>query len=146
MRRVLGKKMNDIQQFKPISQLPLAKAITKEALENADKLYKDLLLARNNPYVLDQETLDRSVKLYIKELDNAWIFEEQIRRWKEAISELDARQKELHKLEKDRGQYKQLANEIIKLCEEVKKNSIDAILNMADDELAMKTILGEIKL
>jgi hypothetical protein len=65
----------------PISMLPTIAGIIDRGLADAEEHYATLLPARDKPYVLDDATVERTIKLHTEQLEFTRIFREQLDRW-----------------------------------------------------------------
>ena len=115
--------------YHPISDISVIRPLIDGPLEESEQLYKDFLSAKDKPYILDRETLDRAIDVYEKERDMDYYFKEQFRRWRQEDPDQDT-SVELDRLEAVRERYDTLAINIINLCKELKKGCIDRILEM----------------
>jgi len=59
--------------WQPISMLPTISGIIDGELADAEEHYATLLQVREKPYVLDDATVDRSIKLHTEQLDFTWV-------------------------------------------------------------------------
>lgn len=144
-----GKKSKRQQKEKPnwqpLSMLPTITSIIDGEVENFEELYGNLCQAKEQPYVLDNMTLDRAIENHRMCLEEAWVYDEQLVRWKK--EELtDEQNREIERLTEKMKKYRKLCEQIIALSEEIKKGSIDSILDMDDMELAMAVLSGKLKM
>src|SRR5207253_1891977 len=103
--------------WRPVAQMPLIATAIDGMLEGADEQYQTLQPARSRPYVLDDATVGRLIKVFTEQRDMLWVFEEQLHRW-EAEDLTDAQRREVRRL---RGQLERL------------RQVIAAILELADE-------------
>ena len=131
--------------WQPISSLPIVAKALSGMLEAARKQYPTLEEAKNRPYVLDDYLLNRVIDAHTQQAEDLWLFEEQIRRWKGEKVSL-AQQKELTRLEEQLEELRKMLNLILRLAEELKGGTIDSLMALSDEEIAMAILEGKLKL
>ncbi len=130
--------------FHPISALPMIASLIDGQLRDNEDQYKTLQEGREKPHVLDDQILDRLERLYREQLDFYPIYAEQLRRWtRESLSSEETREVERLTAANDRN--KEVCEAILALVAELRKGSIDRILEMDDLELGLRVLTGEIK-
>ena len=67
--------------WQPISMLPTIAGIIDGELADDEEHYATLLQVRDKPHVLDDATVERSIKLHTEQLEFTWVFREQLDRW-----------------------------------------------------------------
>src|SRR6266568_1170311 len=72
---------NPIPQWQPIEKLPLIAHHIDEGLALATEHYETLLETKTKPYVLDNTTVERIIKVFTNQQDDSWLFDEQLQRW-----------------------------------------------------------------
>ncbi|WP_257148834.1 hypothetical protein [Bacillus thuringiensis] len=71
----------------------------------AKEQYINLLEARNKPHVLDDATIQRTIRVYTEQLEFVWIFKEQLSKWIKEERLTPIEQSEVERLQ---GQVQQL--------------------------------------
>ena len=143
--RESGKQQNETPNWQPLSMIPTITSIIDGEVENFEDLYKNLCEARKKPHVLDDMTVDRAINNHRKYLKEAWIYDEQIVRWKkEKLTEEQYR--EIQRLAGQMVKYRKMCEEIIAVSEEIKKGTINRILEMSDEEVAIVVLTGKLKM
>jgi hypothetical protein len=136
---------NPQPNWQPISSLPLIGTALDGMLESAREQYSNLQQAKSRPYTLDDCTVEVIISAYRQQADDLWLYEEQLRRWKgEEIAE--KQRQEVRRLE---GQLEQLSTQIrsiLSLTEELKKETIESLLNKSDLEVAMDFLSGKLQI
>jgi hypothetical protein len=128
--------------FYPLAHLPMFSSLIDEQLEHDLDQYASLKQAEHRPHVLDDQLVNRIVKLYTEAEDLVWCYREQIKRWrKENLTEKQSQ--ELERLEQQVEQLEQCRTNILSLTEGFKGKTIDAILGKSD--LAMDILSGKIQ-
>jgi hypothetical protein len=132
-------------QWQPIAKLPTFTMVIDGQVDALEEAYNSLDAARNKPHVLDDAVVEHAVKVHTKILDDAWLYEEQLARWeKESLTKAQAQ--EVERLKGQMAKYRETCKKIIELAQELKKGSIDSILRMSDEEIAMAVMTGKLKL
>jgi len=114
-------------------------------VENFEDLYKNLCEARKKPHVMDDITVDRAINNHRKYLEEAWVYDEQITRWKKENLTGEQR-REIEMLAGQMVKYRKMCEEIIAVSEEIKKGTINRIVEMSDEELAIAVLSGKLKM
>jgi len=132
-------------QWHPITMLPMIAMAVDGQVKALEEGYGGLKEAREKPYVLDDATVNRTIKVHEKTLDDAWVFEEQLARW--SREELDGPQRqEVERLTGQMAKRCEICRKVIELAQELKKGTIDRIMRMSDKEVAMAVMMGKLKL
>ncbi|MCB2357262.1 hypothetical protein [Clostridium estertheticum] len=69
------------QNWYPISMLPMMSTMISGQLKEAKDQYKNLLKAQSKPYVLNDEIVERVIKVFSEQLDFICLYENQISKW-----------------------------------------------------------------
>ena len=125
------------QNFYPLSQLPMFCQLVDEQLEHEHEQLASLQQAESRPYVLDDATVNRSIKLYSEAPEINECYRRQLSRWKKGEVTIDQLQ-ELERLEQQVKQLEQCQSKILKLAKSFKGNTIDQVLGKSDLELGLK--------
>jgi len=130
--------------WRPISDLPLIAYLIDGGLEDSEREYKLFLEAKEKPHILDDAIIDRAIRLsderaeFVEEM-----YKEQLLRWqKEKLTESE--RKEVERLSCQNEQLRKLNKKLLLLLQELKKITINRIVEMDEVELALKTLTGEI--
>ena len=67
--------------WQPISQLPLLASMVDGVLVNTEEQYETFSEVKDRPHVLDDDIVNRAIKLYQAQIDDVWFYEEQFSRW-----------------------------------------------------------------
>ena len=138
------KQQNEKPNWQPISMMSTIASIIDGEVENFEDLYKNLCEARKKPHVMDDMTLDRAINNHRKYLEEAWVYDEQLVRWKkEELTEKQCR--EIERLAGQMVKYRKMCEEIIAVSEEIKKGTINRILEMSEEDVAMAILTGKLK-
>jgi len=145
MRTRKNGKSDIIPNWQPISVLPKIAYIIDGMLDEAQGQYENLLEAREKPHVLDDYTIDRVHNVYSTQLEDVSIFDRQLTRWKKGLLDSDQRQ-EVERLIKQNEELRKVSKQILSLAAELKKGTINRILEKSDAELALDVLSGKLKL
>jgi hypothetical protein len=126
--------------WQPINMLPKIAGIIDGELADAEEHHATLLQVRDKPHVLDDATLERSIKLHTEQLEFLWVFREQLDRWRQAgpapreCQEIDRLSEQLERLNT-------VLTNILALADELKEGTIDKVLAKSDLELRIEAML-----
>ena len=138
------KQQNEKPNWQPISMMSMIASIIDGEVENFEDLYKNLCEARKKPHVMDDMIVDRAINNHRKYLEEAWVYDEQLVRWKK--EELTREQcRETERLTGQMVKYRKMCEEIIAVSEEIKKGTINRILEMSEEDVAMAILTGKLK-
>jgi hypothetical protein len=131
-------------RFHPISALPLIAGMIGGMLKDAEEQYRLLLQAREKPHALDDQTVGRVVAVYTEQTTYLGVFEEQLARWRK--TDLTAMQsREVEHVGSKLKRLRDLVASILTLTEELKRGTIERILEMSDIEIALAVLSGKLK-
>jgi hypothetical protein len=126
--------------WQPITELPLIASLIDGELADGQEHYATLLKARDRPHVLDDATVEHSIKLHTEQRDFIGIFEEQLRRWRHERLSL-AQSSEVGRLDGQLMQLRAVLTQILELGEELKLGTIEKVLAKSDIELGIEALL-----
>jgi signal transduction histidine kinase len=95
---------------------------------------------RDRPQVLDDATVERSIKLHTEQRDFLWVFAEQLARWRNE-QPTDAQRRELDRLEEQLERLRAVLDDILALAKELKQGTIERVLAKSDLELGLEALL-----
>jgi hypothetical protein len=145
MSKQSKKQQDEMPNWQPLSMMPTIASIIDGEVENFEDLYKNLGEAKKKPHVMDDMIIDRAINNHRKYLKEAWVYDEQIARWKkEKLTEKQSR--EIERLTGQMIKYRKMCEEIIAVSEEIKKGTINRILEMSDEEVAIAVLTGKLKM
>jgi cell division septum initiation protein DivIVA len=128
-----------------LDKLPLFTDMVAGMLQDTEKMIPLFRQAKEKPWVLDDATVVRSIRLYTERLAILSDYEEQIARWRNDT--LPAWQKQaIDKLAHQTAQTKKEVTQLLAIANEIKQNTIDQILARDDVELAFDVLSGKLKL
>jgi signal transduction histidine kinase len=95
---------------------------------------------RDQPYVLDDATVERSIKLHAEPRDFLGVFAEPLACWRHERPTV-AQRCELDRLEGQLERLRKVLNAILELAEELKQGTIERVLAKSDLELGLEALL-----
>ena len=129
--------------WRPISFLPTYTDLIDGTLEEAKDQLALLEQARPKPYALDDATITRIIRCYTESATYIPLYREQLTRWER--TELTTEQRrEVDRLKSQVDDLADVLDAILSLADELKQNTIDAILRKDDAELAVDVLTGKI--
>ncbi len=127
--------------WQPLSQIPLLASMIDGALADTREHLETLTEARSQPHILDDATIDRSERVHTEQMEFIDLYEQQIRRWRTEKPSV-AQNSELDRIEKENRELRTATADVLALAPELRKDSIDRILEMSDLEIGLQTLLG----
>ncbi|MCU0533947.1 MAG: hypothetical protein MUD14_08625 [Hydrococcus sp. Prado102] len=131
--------------WQPISSLPLIATAIDGMLEGAREQYPALEQAKNRPGALDDFTIERVVSVYTQQASDLWLYEEQLRRWKEQKL-TQAQHLEVTRLEGQLEQLRAQIDAILSLAKALKPMTIESLMGKSDLEIAIDVLSGKLQL
>jgi hypothetical protein len=126
--------------WQPLTALPLIASLIDGELADGQEHYATLLSVRDRPYVLDDATVERSIKLHTEQRDFLGVFAEQLARWR-SEQPSSAQRRELDRLEGQLERLRAVLSAILELAEEFKQGTIERVLAKSDLELGLEALL-----
>ena len=125
--------------WQPISMLPRIAEIIDGELADAKEHRATLQEVRSRPHVLDDATVQRSIKLHTEQLEFLWVFQEQLVRWRK--SDLEPHEsEEIGRLSVQLGQLHTVLTDILALADELRQGTIDKVLAKSNLELGIEAL------
>lgn len=126
--------------WQPLTALPLIASLIDGELADGQEHHASLLSVRDRPYVLDDATVERSLKLHTEQRDFLGVFAEQLARWRHEHP-TDAQRRELDRLEGQLERLRAVLSDILALAEELQQGAIERVLAKSDLELGIEALL-----
>ncbi len=134
---------NSTPIWRPISFLPTYTDLIDGTLEEAKDQLALLEQARPKPYALDDATVTRIIRCYTESATYIPLYREQLTRW-EGLGLTSEQCSEVERLKTQVDALSDVLDAILSLADELKGNTIDAILRKDDAELAVDVLTGKI--
>jgi hypothetical protein len=131
--------------WQPISALPLIGSMIDGLLDEVEKQNANLEAGRAKPYVFDNYTIGRVLKVYSDQAEDLWLYEGQLARWK-ALNLTPSQRQEVDRLAAQIPTIRERITAILALAEELKGSTIETIMAKSDLELGLEVLLGKRKL
>jgi len=131
----------DPVNWQPISEMPLIASMIDDALDDTRIHLETLTQARTRPHVLDDATIDRSKQVHTEQLEFVDIYAQQISRWRTERPSA-GRVRELDRMEAQNQHLRAVTAQVIALGRELRKGTINRIMDMSDIELGLQALLG----
>jgi hypothetical protein len=135
---------NQTPNWQYISFLPQIAEMIDGMLASAQEVIGSLEQARTKPHVMDDYTLGRVREVYGTQLNDLWLYEEQLSRWTKD-SPTERQRREIGRLTDQLNALRQVLTLCLALVDEMKDGTIDKILAKDDVELAIEFLMGKRK-
>ncbi|MEO9029838.1 MAG: hypothetical protein ABI413_13595 [Ktedonobacteraceae bacterium] len=131
-------------QWQAITMLPTVAQHIGGMLEADQEQYATLLEAKPKPHVLDDDTVNRVISAFTTQRNDLGLFDEQLRRWGIEPKLTTAQRAEVSRLKQQMASLRQANTNVLKLAEELKRGTINRIMEMGDAELGLRSLLGDL--
>jgi signal transduction histidine kinase len=126
--------------WQPLTVLPLIASLIDGELADGQEHHASLLAVRDRPHVLDDATVERSIKLHTEQRDFLGVFAQQLARWRNERP-TDAQRRELDRLEGQLERLRAILSAILELAQELRQGTIERVLAKSDLELGLEALL-----
>src|SRR5688500_6224479 len=126
--------------WQPLSKLPLIAYAIDGMREAADDVHQNLEAARPKPYVMDDATIARVIRVYTEQRDDLWLYDEQLRRW-QTQRPTEAQRQEIARLAGELTHLRATLDTVLTLADELKDQTIERTLAKSDLELGIEAML-----
>lgn len=130
--------------WQPISALPMVTTFIDRMREDTEEQYQTLLPVKEKPYVLDDYTAGRVIKVFTDQKNDLWLWEKQLYKWEKLTLTRDQRQ-EVGRLNQQMVRVREVTESILTLAEELKENTIEKVMAKDDAQLGREALLGKLK-
>jgi len=131
--------------WQPISALPLLASSIDGMLESVEDNQRNFEQAKERPWVFDDYTVGRASKVYTNQLNDLWIYEEQLDRWNRSPLTIPQRQ-EVQRLTGQVRKLRAVLTSVLALIDELKKGTIEKMLAKSDFEVGVEALVRRFKL
>ena len=131
--------------WQPISFLPTIAEMIDGMLESAQEVHRSLQQARSRSHVMDDDTIDRVRDSHGTQLDDLWLYEQQLSHW-QTPAPTEAHQQEITRLSEQLAKLRGVLTSTLGLADEMKDHTIEKLLAKDDVELGLEFLLGKHKL
>lgn len=134
---------SDPVNWQPISEMPLIAGMIDGSIKDTRAFIKTLTEARysKRPHVMDDATVDRIDRVHTEQLEFVDIYAQQIGRWRTERPSAD-QTRELDRMEERNRHLRDATTTVLALSRELRKVTIECILERSDIELGLEALLG----
>ncbi|MBU3146527.1 hypothetical protein [Clostridium sp. CF012] len=125
------------QNWHPIIMLPMMSKMISGQLEEAKDQYENLLKANSKPYVLNDEIVERVIKVFSEQLDFICLYENQISKWHTEETLTTNIESSLAKSQVQLQELSKVITNILALAAELKNGTIEKVMGKSDLELGI---------
>ncbi len=112
-------------------------------LANAEKHDKTIQEAQGRSYAFDDALVARIVQVHTDQLEDHWLFKEQLSRWSQ--DELATQRREVERLQTQAVKLQEVLQAILAFAETLKPNTIEKVLGKSDVEVAVDFLSGKLR-
>jgi hypothetical protein len=126
--------------WQPITQLPLIASLIDGMLHEALEQYELIRQATSKPWILDDYTVGRVIKVFTEQNDYLGLYQEQMNRW----GELSLKENQHMEIDRLNGQLDSLRTAvagILTLADKLKAGTIEREFSKNDTELGLEMLL-----
>ncbi len=113
-------------------------------LESAEDVSQSLQQAEDRPHVMDDYTVCRVREVHSTQLNDLWLYEEQLARWSKADPIL-AQSQEIDRLTHQLDRLRSVLTFTLNLTDALKEATIEKVMAKSDIELAIEVLTGKLK-
>ncbi|WP_410991127.1 hypothetical protein [Bacillus cereus] len=132
--------MENQPNWQPIQNLPIITNLIDGQSSDAKEQYINLLESRNKPHVLDDATIQRTIRVYTEQLEFVWIFKEQLSKWIKEERLTPIEQSEIERLQGQVQQLHHTLTDILTLTEELKEGTYEKVMEKSDLQLGIESL------
>ncbi len=129
------------QNWYPISKLGWFTGHIREGVAVTRHQLELLQPARARPYVLDDATVARIIRVHRDQADDLALFQNQADRWKTGPSLTDVQRAEVAAYETLLAQLRELNSEVLAVAAELSHGTIETVLAKSDLQLGAEALL-----
>ena len=123
----------------PLAALPLVASLIDGELADGEEHHATLLAVRDRPYVLDDATGERSIKLHTEQRDSLGVFAEQLARWRHE-QPTSTQRRERDRLVGQLERLRAVLNAILELAGELQQGTLERVLAKSDLERGLEAM------
>jgi hypothetical protein len=127
--------------WQPISFLPQISDMINGMLDAAQETYEPLRQIK----VHDDYTIERIFEVTGQQVEDEWLYDEQLSRWMGNKKLKPAQRTEIQTLQEQMEALKQVNRKILAIAEAHKDKTIEKIMSKSDAELGLEFLLGKLK-
>jgi len=127
--------------WQPLTFLPKIAYMINGMLDAAKETYEPLRQIKVN----DDYTIKRIFEVTGTQVEDEWMYDEQLNRWLKEKDLKPEQQTEIQTLQKRMEELKQVNRKILAIAEEHKDKTIEKVLSKSDAEIGLDFLLGKLK-
>jgi len=128
--------------WQPLTFLPKIRYMINGMLDAAQQTYEPLRQIK----VHDDYTIQRIFEVTGQQVEDEWMYDEQLSRWMEDKDLKPEQRTEIQTLQKNMEDLKQVNRKILEIAEEHKNKTIEKVLSKSDAEIGLDFLLGKLKI
>ncbi|HDR7495339.1 TPA: hypothetical protein QCX40_006109 [Bacillus cereus] len=132
--------MENQPNWQPIQNLPIIANLIDGQSSDAKEQYINLLESRNKPHVLDDATIQRTIRVYTEQLEFVWIFKEQLSKWIKEERLTPIEQSEIERLQGQVQQLHSILTDILAITEKLKDGTYEKVMAKSDLQLGIESL------
>jgi hypothetical protein len=126
------------QNWHPITMLPMLSTMISGQLDEAKNQYENLLQAEHKPYALNDEIVERVIKVHQEQLDFICLYENQISKWHDEETLTTKIEEDLTSSQMHLQELSKVLTNILILADKLKDGTIEKIMGKSDLELGLE--------
>jgi len=130
--------------WQPPAMIPFFLNLSQEMLDSSKDQLINMKEAKGKPYLLSDNEIERSLKLYGEMNEDTSLFLEQCKRWLK-LPLTASQRKEVFKIEAITKERHDVNQQILFLVRQYQTHTINKIMEMDPSELALDVLLGKIE-
>jgi len=127
--------------WQPIGALATIASLIDDQLEGGRDQYRSLLEAEVRPYVLDDATVARVVRVYSDTAADLWLYDTQLACWGQQTL-TSAQRSEIERLGRQMVDLHDVVDQILALADRLKGRTIETLMAKSDLEVGVEWLLG----
>ena len=128
-------------QSKPITFLPVFAQMLRGLVQNTQDQYESLLNAQTRPYVLDDQLVERLLKLYRSQQEEELLWKQQLGLWQD-LTLTETQRREINNLAGQTERLTDLNQKVLDLVESLAPHTMNKLLAKDEAELGLEFLLG----
>jgi len=133
--------MKEEVNWQPLTFLPQMRYMINGMLDSAKETYEPLRQIK----VHDDYTIKRIFEVTGNQVEDEWVYDEQLNRWMKDKDLKPEQRTEIQKLQRQMEELKQVNQKILAIAEEHKSKTIEKVMSKSDAEIGLDFLLGKLK-
>jgi hypothetical protein len=125
--------------WQPLGMIGVIADLLDGMVDESATQVNNFTAALAKPHVMDDDTIDRALRLYGERVHFIEIYSEQLRRWRNEHP--DAKQRrEIERLESQTSRLREMNAHLLRLAAEIRKGTINRVMEKSDLELGLEAL------